>query len=581
MALNCKSLAILSFLCICVGCKSPIGRVLENVDSYIQDRPDSALAVLETMDTAAIVRPCDIAKYSLLHTMALDKNHINTTNLGFLMPAVEYYSKQGNTFDRLRTFFYVCRINRRLGNYQEAIIAGTKAKQLAEESGDLYWRAMTASEVGYTFGWDMLSDEEVRSMLEADMLWKEYGDELHIENSMANLALAYSNKAMFKEADSLYAVLNDRYPSKCRYFVLRAQNEICSPCPDQKQAIDWYEKAIPEGEMDVDNYYEYAYALALDGNIFRAKELLRQLEPYPRNTRSDYYSYKISELEGNYAEAFMNLKSYTFQIDSTVRSQLDQSVFKGMAVQSKLESEIAEMKRKQMSILIWSVSAVSIMAIFLLMLLSQKRKRRLEAENDRLVRLYDESNRMLDNLRIQDELAKEEADSKLKTMEGRLLSLRTSYARMYQSQLKSIGQLLDYNYSNAKHQIEIYKTKYSERVESILNSLRQDQRNQKEFERIINSELDGIMSKLRNDFPSFRENEFRLLSYAIVGFDATTCATLLDWPENRVRVYKTRLTQVIKNTQSENTDLYMAFLSPTKHSERKPVITSPNLLKQS
>ena len=57
------------------------------------------------------------------------------------------------------------------------------------------------------------------------------------------------------------------------------------------------------------------------------------------------------------------------------------------------------------------------------------------------------------------ELAKEEADSKLKTMEGRLLSLRTSYARMYQSQLKSIGQLLDYNYSNAKHQIEIYKTK--------------------------------------------------------------------------------------------------------------------------
>ena len=102
MAFKSRFLAILSFVCLCVGCKSPVGRVLEDVDSYIQERPDSALAVLESMDTAAIVRPCDIAKYSLLHVMAIDKNYIDTTDLRLIEPAVEYYTKHGSKEDRMK-----------------------------------------------------------------------------------------------------------------------------------------------------------------------------------------------------------------------------------------------------------------------------------------------------------------------------------------------------------------------------------------------------------------------------------------------------------------------------------------------
>ena len=570
---TCKALFISALLFQLSYSCSPATKSLNDIESYIQERPDSALVVLESMDTSAINKPCDIAKYSLLHTMALDKSHINTTNLGFIMPAVEYYTNHGNTIDRLRSFFYLSRINRRLGNFQDAIIAGTKAKQLAEESGDLYWRAMTTSEVGYTYGWDMLSDEELHNMLEADKLWKEYGDENHIENSIANLALACSNKAMFKEADSLYAVLNERYPTNYHYFVCRAQNSILSPNPDLKQIISWYESAIPEGEMELENYYEYAYALALDGNITKSRSLLGQLDQYPKELRADYYSYKISELEGNYAEAFKYLKSYTIRTDSTVRSQLDQSVFKSMTAQARLETQIAETKRKQNLILLWSIAAISTLSILLLVLVSQKRRRRLEVENDGLVRLCDEANRLIDDLRTQDEQARDEVTDKLKATEERLFKLRTSFARMYQSQLKSIGQLLDYDYSNAKQQIEIYKAKYSERVESMLNALRNDQRNQKEFEKIINSELDNIMAKLRTDYPTFKEDDFKLLCYAIVGFDSTTCATLLDWPENRVRVYKTRLTQVILNSPTDNIDLYMAFLTPKKHSGRRAINT--------
>lgn len=175
------------------ACTSRVGKKLSDVDSYIQDRPDSALAVLEAMDSAAVVRPCDIAKYSLLHVMAIDKNYIDTTDLRLIEPAVEYYSKHGCKEDRMKSLFYLGRLNRYAGNYPDAVIAAMKAKGLAEETGDLYWRAMSASELGYVHGANYSSEDELSCVLEALGLWEQYGDRVHVNLTRLNLALAYRN----------------------------------------------------------------------------------------------------------------------------------------------------------------------------------------------------------------------------------------------------------------------------------------------------------------------------------------------------------------------------------------------------
>lgn len=570
MAFKCRFLAILFFVCMCIGCKSPVGRILEDVDSYIQERPDSALAVLEAMDTAAIVRPCDLAKYSLLHTMAIDKNYSDTSDVSLIAFAAKYYRNHGTADERIKAAFYEARLSRYAGNIQDAIVAGMRAKSLVDKNVDLYWKAMVNTEIGYIYSRDLSSLEELNYLKYAKDLWVQYGDSLHIQNAYSNLATAYGNNEMYIQADSVYSWLIDNFSSNTQHVINRAQNALSGEIIEPKQIVEWFESAIDNGaSMTLENYYAYAYALSLIGDSGNAHSILKQLEAYNVDHHANHYLYQVAELEGDYHEAYLKMKSYMHQSDSIVRITIDQSVFKAMAVQSKLETEIAESKIKQTSILVLSVTVISILVLLLLLLLFQKRRRKLESEKDMLIRLCDESNRMLENIRIQEENAIKEVSDKLRTTEDRLLKLRTSYARMYQSQLKSIGQILDYDYSNAKQQIEIYKSKYSEWVESILNSLRYDQRNQKEFEKIINSELDNIMAKLRTDYPTFKEDDFRLLSYAIVGFDSTTCATLLDWPENRVRVYKTRLTQKIQTMNSDNIDLYMAFLTPKKQSGRK------------
>ena len=84
--------------------KSETYRVLEDVDSYIEARPDSALAVLEGIDVEDLGSREEKAKYALLMSMALDKNYIDRTDFGVLQPAIDYYENHGTATDKLRTF---------------------------------------------------------------------------------------------------------------------------------------------------------------------------------------------------------------------------------------------------------------------------------------------------------------------------------------------------------------------------------------------------------------------------------------------------------------------------------------------
>ncbi len=76
---------------------------LDDIESYIQERPDSALAAIEAIDTNSLSTRALAAKYSLLYAMALDKNYIDTTDLSIIEPAVNYYMRHGGASPRVRT----------------------------------------------------------------------------------------------------------------------------------------------------------------------------------------------------------------------------------------------------------------------------------------------------------------------------------------------------------------------------------------------------------------------------------------------------------------------------------------------
>ena len=83
---------------------------------------------------------------------------------------------------------------------------------------------------------------------------------------------------------------------------------------------------------------------------------------------------------------------------------------------------------------------------------------------------------------------------------------------------------------------------------------------QKEFEKRINDELDGIIFKIRNNFPNLSDEDIRLICYLIVGFDTSSISFLMGITKANVRVKKHRIKERLQKKECDDIDLCKAFL---------------------
>ena len=108
--------------------KSETFRVLEDVDSYIEARPDSALAMLEGIEKSELTSKELEAKYALLLSQALDKNYIDLQSDSIIAPAVRYYENHGSEQEKFQTQYYLARIYQNSNDYENAMKSIVKAE---------------------------------------------------------------------------------------------------------------------------------------------------------------------------------------------------------------------------------------------------------------------------------------------------------------------------------------------------------------------------------------------------------------------------------------------------------------------
>ena len=104
------------------------------------EKVDSCLAVLRSIDTAALTRPADKARWALLYTMALDKNYIDTTDLSVLQPAIDRYTRWThlNRLDKFYTWYYKGRIEENAKTYDASLDSYLHAERYMRATSDFY-----------------------------------------------------------------------------------------------------------------------------------------------------------------------------------------------------------------------------------------------------------------------------------------------------------------------------------------------------------------------------------------------------------------------------------------------------------
>lgn len=109
-------------------------RELDDVETYISEHPDSALAVLDSISAMNIQGRKANAKFALLYSMALDKNYIDVTDDSLINIAVDWYHRHGTADERLKSYYYQGRVYQNAGDNEAAMESFVKAETTDSEN---------------------------------------------------------------------------------------------------------------------------------------------------------------------------------------------------------------------------------------------------------------------------------------------------------------------------------------------------------------------------------------------------------------------------------------------------------------
>lgn len=544
--------------------------LLQDVETYIQERPDSALRVLRKVDSLTLNTKALRARYSVLFAMALDKNYIDTTALSILEPTVAYYEKFGSPKDKMLSYYYLGRIYSNRKDYPNAVIYYLQA--LRESSADDYYHKGLAYEaLANAYSASFNNEEELRNAILAHDCFDKIRDK-NLALSRYKIAQAYHNNEQFDLADSLYSSVYSGLDStsKLAFYAMEDQvsNDLQREGPDVERDIKLLEYvAEHRGNLTLTSYYEYAYLLLLIGNKSTAENILSQLSEIDESVETMEIRYRIAKYEEHDKEALTLLKGLLLYQNDVVKKQLAQSVFKAQSDYYRLTAEVSEQKStiaNQRSVIIL---IAGLMMAGLLYIVFMKRKTALIREKDRLAQAVEESEKLLETVRNRANEEKSEREKDILDLKSRnererdkIKDLREMYVALYQKRFSEIGKYYD---AASSHRLESIKEKaYHDVISStqaLFEEIASGSEGQKKFEARINADLDDIVSKIRSDFPKLKDDDIRFICYLIVGFDTSTISFLMDISKENVRVKKHRLREKLNGYSGPNETLYRLF----------------------
>lgn len=104
---NIAFVSISFFIILLVGCNSTISRNQELISAkqLMEERPDSALVILQSIDTMSLKSSADKAFYSLLYVQAQDKNYIDTQDASQIQRAVDFYKDSNDEYHKMLSYY--------------------------------------------------------------------------------------------------------------------------------------------------------------------------------------------------------------------------------------------------------------------------------------------------------------------------------------------------------------------------------------------------------------------------------------------------------------------------------------------
>ena len=328
---------------------------LNDVETYIQERPDSALATIRALDTTTLTTRSLRAHYALLHAMALDKNWIDTTDVNVVMPAVDYYAKHGTADQKMKAYYYLGRIQQNGHDPNAAIISLTKAEAASSGSQDDSFKGLVSMVMAEIYRRAYYSDKEREYIEKGISLFQKSKDTTHYNLSFGRLAMYYQEKKDWKMADSLYQkalILASGDTMSMRLYLSHyASMKVVQPDPDPEGAIALLKRRLFEYKRSLTfkDYGIYAYASEMLGDKQTCDRILKMLYERPDSLRIDthFMEYRIARHRGDYPLAIERFNITFLDQNETIERVLNNSInqslkeyYENQAIETKHQAQV-------------------------------------------------------------------------------------------------------------------------------------------------------------------------------------------------------------------------------------------------
>ena len=546
--------ALLLLFSGCSGGGIRLAETLSHAEKIVAEAPDSVLRLLRELPTDALRSRELRARYALLQAEAAERAGTPNNNDSILRIAWEYYRKhpheirgicktlyyrgqsrlrQGDKPGALRLFleveeklrpidepYYLGLLYLRIGGVYRAELNFVRAYRYYRDARDLFIRSdasrqTTEAQLGMTVSALRMRDLG-RALRDCSMALEradELRDDTLVRRSLALFATIYTVAESERIPDDLLRRIETsiRSDTTAAGYCTRAQTFLLRNRPDSARY-----------------YLQQAEALDPDDDM---------------QSMIEYTAYRVESRAGRYREAARKIDRFIFLNDSLTRTALQASA--GMIERDyfRERAAFADFRMQNRRLGERLVAAVVLLLLLIAVLILRQRIRLHKERNERYLLLVREAEAEYRNLaRSLQQRDRDEA-----RMKGLIASRFDIVDRL--------GKTLYERENTASGQAVMTRE-----VKRIIEGFAENGDMLQELEHIVDMAHDGVMRKLRRNFPKMKESDVRLLCYIFGGFSPQVISLFME--ENVANVYarKSRLKSRIKASDAPDRELFLTLL---------------------
>ena len=525
-------------------------RLLDDVESYIRQHPDSALNALRRIDASHLGSKANRGHYSLLYAMALDKNYVDTTDMSVIQPALDYYDADSDPDHFMQAYYYLGRIQQNAGNSADAMQSFTTALDISKRSEDNYFKGLINSIISDLYSSKYSSKEALFYARQAFECFSHTPDTLRRWILLGRLAVCYGDNRDKATSDSLFKVyttlpvLDTAIHAKNLLYYSKMLLGRKPSEPERCLEIFNEAKRKYHAKPRIEDYYFYSVALDKIGDKQAADRLLDRLEQFDTlSVASKNWRYILYKNRKDYHKALSLFEKTIIDQDSLIISMLRQSLERSQRKYYEIKAQVEEAKKDAATDRFWLLIILAGIAISLIVGVWIRARQRLLEKLEKVSMLKEEVDMQL---------------ALLKESEVKETDYRKKYLSVYKNQYQLLNNLCASYLSPSRGNP---KDKVFREVENVLMEISNDNGKPSLAEKYVNNAWDDLMNRVRVDYPSFSEKDYKLIALFVMGFEAKTISLLMNYTPKTVYGKKARIKQRIADSSVAAKQEYLAFLS--------------------